>query len=80
MLQSSVYKKAVMERNNAIAYQVPFPCLVGGSPTLYVVDDVENKKGDKKNRTGKCPHDLPVPVGSMTQHVFYVFFKPVIRR
>lgn len=55
--------------------QVFVPGHVGGGPSHNVVDDVEDEEGYEKNGTDSCPHDLPVPVGTMTDHVFYVFLK-----
>lgn len=69
-----------MEKGKATAYQLFVPSLVGGCPSLDVVDDIEAEEGDKEKGTDYCPHDLPVPVGTMTDHVFYVFFKPKMSR
>lgn len=65
-----------MEEEKAKAHQLFVPGLVGGRPPLDIVDDVKDEEGNKEKGTSTCPHDLPVPAGTMTEHVFYIFFKP----
>ena len=70
----------VLEKKKAPAHQLFVPCLVGGCPSPDVVDHVGYKEEDEEKGTSNCPHYLPVPVGTMTKHIFYVFFKPKISR
>lgn len=65
-----------MEKELVQTHQLFVPGLVGRRPPLDVVDDVKDKESNKEKGTGTCPHDLPIPVGTMTEHVFYVFLKP----
>lgn len=57
-------------------YQVFVPRLVRRRPSPDVVYNVEDEDEDEDEGTDCCPHDLPVPVGAMADHVFYVLFKP----
>lgn len=66
--------------NSDLAYKLFVPCLVGRCPSADVVYNVDYKKDNKENRTNDQPHNLPVPAGAMTKHVFYVFFKPKTRK
>lgn len=62
------------------SHQLFVPCLVGGRPSVDVFDNIDDEKEDEEKGTGYWPHDLPVPVGTMTKHVFNVFFKPKMSR
>lgn len=59
------------------SHQVFVPCLVGGGPPQDVVDDVIDYKADEEEGTNSHPHDFPVYVGCMSNHVLYVLFKPI---
>lgn len=42
---------------------------------MDVVNNVVYKEADEEKRANSEPHNLPVPVGTMTNHVLYIFFK-----
>lgn len=42
---------------------------------MDVVNNVVYEEADEESGTDSEPHDLPVPVWTMTNHVLYVFFK-----
>lgn len=68
------------EQEKGSSHQLFVPRLVGGGPSSDVVDYVDDEEGDQEKGTDAPPHDLPVPVGTMTQHVFNIFFKPIRSR
>lgn len=54
------------------------PGLVGGCPTQDVVDDVVYQKADEEEGANRSPHDFPVQVGRVSQHVLDILFKPTM--
>lgn len=60
-----------------VPYQIFVPGLIGRCPALDVVNDVEDEEADEEYGTDHGPHQLPVPVWPMPQHVLDVFLKPV---
>lgn len=68
------------QENSDLAYTLFVPCLVSGCPSQDVVDNVDYEERNKDKGTNSCPHDFPVPVGTVAKHVLYVFFKPAMSK
>lgn len=67
------YKK---ELRIAVPHNVFVPGLVGGRAAQDVVHNVVDEEDDEEEGADDHPHDLPVPVGTVTNHVLNIFFKP----